>query len=58
MNERDIKADLIIRIAWLILAVVTITLHFGHRAEQSANDLLKAGFTIVDPEGCEVKHFD
>lgn len=31
---------------------------YGKPTEQSANDLLKAGFTIVDPEGYEVEKFD
>lgn len=50
--------DVMIRIGWLVLAVVVIMLHFGHKAEQSANGLLKAGFTIIDPQGNEVEHFD
>lgn len=30
----------------------------GLRSEQHANDLLRAGFVIVDPAGFEVEGFD
>jgi hypothetical protein len=33
--------------------------HYHHKQSvQSANDLLDAGFTIVDPEGYEVERFE
>jgi len=37
---------------------LTVGYYFGRASQQSANDLIEAGFTIVDPEGYAVRDFD
>jgi len=45
-------------VAVLIVACIAWGYIFGRLSVQSANDLTAAGFTIIDPDGCEVAQFN
>jgi hypothetical protein len=57
------RSSLRVALARIAVAIIVVCCtawgyYFGRLSVQSANDLIDAGFTIVDPEGCEVANFD
>lgn len=56
MTHRIYTAWLVIGYSLLLVGLTAyVTTRYGG---QSANELLRAGFTIVDPEGRKVERFD
>ena len=56
MQRRDILAITLVMCGTLL--GVAIGYYAGRNSHQNANEMIGAGFTVIDPEGYEIESFD